>query len=165
MPNGNNDRVCAYLRSRSIAPEVIQDFVDAGLLYEDAEYHNCVFVGRDSTMNPVFATKRGTAGIPFRCDVAGSNKRIGFRLPCDSSVDRVWVFEAPIDLMSFCTLHQDLASNAVALCGLYEGPLNTYLRESPSIRYILLCLDADAPGQGRRNAWKINISSKGTRLL
>ena len=49
--------------------------------------------------------------------------------------------------MSFCTLHRDMTRNAVALCGVYEGPLDTYLRENPQIKYIFLCLDADAPGK------------------
>ena len=32
----------------------------AGLLYEEAERHNCVFVGRNSGGKPVYAAKRGT---------------------------------------------------------------------------------------------------------
>ena len=57
------------------------------------------------------------------------------------------MFEAPIDLMSYLTLHRKVTSNAVALCGLYEGALDTYLRDNPAIRQIALCLDADGPGQ------------------
>ena len=56
------------------------------------------------------------------------------------------VFEAPIDLMSYLTLHRD-TTNAVALCGLYDGALQTYLQAHPEIRRIALCLDADEPGQ------------------
>lgn len=59
----------------------------------------------------------------------------------------VLAFEAPIDLMSYCTLHRQVTSNAVALCGLREGALDTYLRENPQLRHIVLCLDADEPGQ------------------
>ena len=55
-------------------------------------------------------------------------------------------FEAPIDLMSYLTLHRD-TTNAVALCGLYDGALQTYLQAHPEIRRIALCLDADEPGQ------------------
>ena len=40
---------------------MIQRFIDAGLLYEDAQYHSCVFVGRDGSGQPRFASKRGTA--------------------------------------------------------------------------------------------------------
>ena len=48
LPPANVDhrRVFAYLRKRGIAPQVIRGFVEAGLLYEDAQHHNCVFVGR-----------------------------------------------------------------------------------------------------------------------
>lgn len=145
-PNGDNRRVIDYLHGRGIEPSVIDSFIDAGLLYEDREHHNCIFVGRDGTGKPVFAAKRGTWGT-FRGDMAGSDKHIAFRLPCDPTQDDVHVFEAPIDLMSWFTLHERPMSNAIALCGLYEGPLDTYLQENPGIRYIFLCLDADSPGK------------------
>ena len=144
-PNGDNRRVIDYLHGRGIDPCVIDSFIDAGLLYEDREHHNCIFVGRDGTGKPVFAAKRGTWGT-FRGDTAGSNKRVAFRLPCDPARDDVRVFEAPIDLMSFFTLYHDVTGNAVALCGLWDGPLETYLNENPHIRRIVLCLDADGPG-------------------
>lgn len=152
LPPANEDqrRVTAYLRKRGIAPPVIRGFVEAGLLYEEAGHHNCVFVGRNRENAPVFAAQRGTYdkdGASFRAGVPGSDKDIGFYLPADSGVDRVHVFEAPIDLMSFCTLHRDVTRNAVALCGVYEGPLDTYLRDNPQIKYIFLCLDADDPGR------------------
>ncbi|MEY8387863.1 DUF3991 domain-containing protein [Oscillospiraceae bacterium 38-13] len=50
----------AYLRKRGIASQVIQRFLDAGLLYEDAPYHNCVFVGRDGSGQAVFFTDAET---------------------------------------------------------------------------------------------------------
>ena len=140
----------AYLRKRGIAPQVIRGFVEAGLLYEDAQHHNCVFVGRDQSGAPVFANQRGTYdwnGSSFKGDVPGSNKDIAFRLYCSKKHDAVLVFEAPIDLMSFCTLHRKVTSNAVALCGLYEGGLRTYLRDNPHIRRIILCLDNDERGR------------------
>lgn len=152
LPPANVDhrRVFAYLRKRGIAPQVIRGFVEAGLLYEDAQHHNCVFVGRDQSGAPVFANQRGTYdwnGSSFKGDVPGSNKDIAFRLHCSKKHDAVLVFEAPIDLMSFCTLHRKVTSNAVALCGLYEGGLRTYLRDNPHIRRIILCLDNDEHGR------------------
>ena len=151
LPPANPDqrRVSAYLRKRGIASQVIQRFLDAGLLYEDAPYHNCVFVGRDGSGQPRFASKRGTCdlgGSSFKRDVLGSDKKIGFRLPCGPEIEEVTVFEAPIDLMSFCTLCPEVHSNAVALCGLYSGPLDTYLRDHPHLKSIKLLLDHDEPG-------------------
>ena len=120
----------AYLKKRGIAPTIIRGFVDAGLLYEETERHNCVFVGKDAKNKPVFAAKRGTYdlnGASFRAGVPGSDKETGFRLPCDSGIDRVHVFEAPIALLSCCTLPRDIPRTAVALCGLYAGPLDLAL--------------------------------------
>lgn len=152
LPSAAPDQrhVFAYLRKRGIAPQVIQSFIQAGLLYEDADHHNCVFVGRNGGGQPVFASKRGTydrSGPGFKGDVTGSDKNTAFRLPCRPELNAVLVFEAPIDLMSYCTLHRQVTSNAVALCGLHEGALDTYLRENPQLRHIVLCLDADEPGQ------------------
>ena len=48
--------------------------------------------------------------------------------------------------MSYLTLHRD-TTNAVSLCGLYDGALQTYLQAHPEIRRIALCLDADEPGE------------------
>lgn len=163
-PNPDQRRVFAYLRKRGIASQVIQGFIQAGLLYEDAEHHNCVFVGRDGAGIPVFASKRGTYdlnGSGFKGGVPGSDKEVAFRLPGDPDNDTVLVFEAPIDLMSYCTLRRDVTRNAVALNCLYDGPLNTYLRENPNIRRIILCLDADGPGRQAAQRMKDAYEAKG----
>ena len=154
----------AYLQKRGIAPQVIRGFIESGLLYEDSLHHNCVFVGRDGNGKPVFASKRGTydlGGSSFKRDAPGSDKSVAFRLPCDPALDWVAVFEAPIDLMSFCTLHRQVRGNAVALCGLYQGPLDTYLRENPHLKRIVLCLDADGPGQEATEKFRAEYGQKG----
>ncbi len=164
IAHADQRRVFAYLQKRGIAPQVIRGFIEAGLLYEDSLHHNCVFVGRDSSGKPVFASKRGTCdlnGPGFKGDAAGSDKNVAFRLPCDPALDHVAVFEAPVDLMSFCTLHRQVRSNAIALCGLYQGPLDTYLRENPHLKRIILCLDADAPGREAAEKLQAEYEQKG----
>ena len=154
----------AYLQKRGISAQVIRGFIDSGLLYEDSLHHNCVFVGREASGRPVFASKRGTYdlnGSGFKGDAVGSDKNVAFRLPCDPALDWVAVFEAPIDLMSFCTLHRQVRSNAVALCGLYQGPLDTYLRENPHLKRIVLCLDADGPGREATEKFQAEYAEKG----
>ena len=147
--NADDRRVFAYLRKRGIAAQVIRQFLNAGLLYEDAVHHNCVFVGKNSAGQAKYAGLRGTYDLDspgFKGDAPGSDKSTGFSLPHDPRSDLVRVFEAPIDLMSYLTLHRDMV-NAVALCGLYDGALQTYLQAHPEIRRIALYLDADEPGQ------------------
>ena len=108
-----------------------------------------MFVGKNSAGQAKYAGLRGTYdldGPGFKGDAPGSDKSTGFSLLHDPRSDLVLVFEAPIDLMSYLTRHRD-ATNAVALCGLYDGALQTYLQAHPEIRRIALCLDADEPGQ------------------
>ncbi len=163
-PNPDNRRVTAYLQKRGIAPQTIRDFISAGLLYEDAQHHNCVFVGKNGGGKPVFAALRGTYdqnGAAFRGGVPGSDKNTGFCLPCSLEQLRVFVFEAPIDLMSYCTLHRNVRENAVALCCLYDGPLDTYLRENPHLKQIDLCLDADGPGHTAAEQMRLKYVQRG----
>ena len=165
LPPRNTDdrRVFAYLHKRGIAPQVIRQFMNSGLLYEDAEHHNCVFVGKNSAGQAKYAGLRGTYardGKGFRGDVTGSDKNVGFAIPHDPTSNQVRVFEAPIDLMSYLSLHRELI-NAVALCGLYDGALETYLKDNPHIKRITLCLDSAAPGRAAAQQLKDKYSARG----
>ena len=55
--NVEHRHVFAYLRKRGVAPQVIHAFLSSGLLYEEAQHHNCVFVGRDASGKPRFASQ------------------------------------------------------------------------------------------------------------
>ena len=91
--------------------------MNSGLLYEDAEHHNCVFVGKDHAGQAKYAGLRGTYdrdGKGFRGDVTGSDKNVGFAIPHDPTSNQVRVFEAPIDLMSYLSLHRELINNRAA---------------------------------------------------
>ncbi len=73
--NADDRRVFAYLRKRGIAAQVIRQFMNSGLLYEDAVHHNCVFVGRDDTGQPDMqdcAAPMTVTGKGFAEDVSGS---------------------------------------------------------------------------------------------
>lgn len=149
-PNSDNRRVFAYLRKRGISPRVINEFIGSGLLYEEAAHHNCVFVGRDTHGKAVFASMRGTcdlSGVSFKGGVPGSDKDVGFRLPYSGNSDTAYVFEAPVDLMSHLTLNHRSSENAVALCCLYDGPLERFLSDYPQLKSIVFCLDNDRWGR------------------
>ena len=161
-PHSGNGNVCAYLRGRGIAPGVIDSFIGAGLLYEDAEYHDCVFVGRDRAGKPVFAARRSTWGC-FKGDAAGSDKRIAFRFLHDPALNDVHIFESPIDMMSWFTLYGP--ANAVALCGLHDAPLATYLHDHPHIGWVVLCLDADAPGREAAGRLAAKYGERGFEIV
>mgnify|MGYP000110997356 CR=1 FL=1 len=65
--------------------------------------------------------------------------------------------------MSYLTLHRDMV-NAVALCGLYDGALRTYLQAHPEIRRIALYLDADELGRKPLGNYRKSINYRGMPL-
>ena len=119
-PHTDMRRVYAYLmKQRHISRGVISHFARAGLLYEDTQYHNCVFVGTDEQGVPQHAHKRSTnsQGKSFKVNVEGSRPQYSFHHVGQDGL--LYVFEAPIDLLSFLTLYPDRwqEHSYVALCG------------------------------------------------
>ena len=120
-----------------------------GLIYERKHYHNVVFRGKDKDGTTRFASMRGVfdkEGKPFKCDVAGNDKRFGFNVVMEDSTV-LNVFEAAIDLMSYTDLFCDFESNKLALGMLADAPLETFLKEHEQITTIRFCLDGDMHGR------------------
>ncbi|MCO7107901.1 DUF3991 domain-containing protein [Gemmiger formicilis] len=67
-PAENCDRITRYLLGRGISNAVIQYCIERKILYESAEYHNCVFLGKDPQGVPKYAALRGIYdyGKPFK---------------------------------------------------------------------------------------------------
>lgn len=147
---GSNACLYRYLeQERGISREVIDFFVEAGLLYEAKQYHNMIFVGTDVMGTPRFASMRGVFdknGRGFKCDVAGNDKRYGFNVVREES-RRIVVVEAAIDLMSYMTIYPVQKDNMVALGMLADAPLQTFLKEHQDIREIAFGLDNDSHGR------------------
>ena len=147
--NDNMRRTFAYLiKQRHIDPDVISTFAKDHVLYEDKPYHNAVFVGRDENGMARHAHKRSTNsyGRTFRMNIEGSDPRYSFHhIGRDGSL---FVFEAPIDLMSFATMFpydwQD--HSYVACCGTSFQPVGWMLGQA-QINSVFLCLDNDKAGQ------------------
>ena len=149
-PNTDNNLLYSYLcNDRGLSREVVDYFVEKGLIYESSRYHNIVFKGNDKNGVTRFASMRGVfdkQGKAFKCDVAGNDKRYGFNVSNDSSY-RLVVFEAAIDLMSYVDILSDHDSNMLALGMLSDAPLVTFLEEHPQVTSIRFCLDSDKPGR------------------
>ena len=147
--NTNMHRVYAYLiKQRFIAPEVITHFAKQHTLYEDKEHHNAVFVGVDENGVPRQAHKRSTNsyGNSFRITCEGSDTRYSFAHFGESK--RLYVFEAPIDMMSFLTLYpKDWQKHScIAMNGVYENAVLTALKSHSNLSEIVLCVDNDEGG-------------------
>ena len=77
LPPRNKDcnRVIQYLFGRGIDYQLIQECIADGTLYESADYHNAVFIGKDESGTPKYVALRGTLGSTFKQDASGSDKR------------------------------------------------------------------------------------------
>lgn len=142
----NSNAVRKYLTEvRRIDEDVTDFFLSGGDVYEDAAHHNAMFVGRDETGIPRYAHSKGTTGS-FRADVKGSDKSIPFCYRGEG--DRLFVFEAPVDLLSFlCLYKKDWQKQSyLSLGGVSEKALMTFLSDHPIIKTVFLCLDSDEAG-------------------
>lgn len=147
--NENMHRVFAYLiKQRFIKPEIISYFAKQHTLYEDKQHHNAVFVGLDENGVPRQASKRSTNsyGNSFRITCQGSDTRYSFAHFGESK--RLYVFEAPIDMMSFLTLYpQEWQKNScIAMNGVYENAVLTALKNHSNLSEVILCVDNDEGG-------------------
>ena len=159
LPNAHTDmrRVYAYLlQRRLIDREVLSAFARAGLIYESCEkskdgmkeYHNAVFVGKDEHGIARHAHKRSlnSGGNSLRINVEGCDPRYSFHYVGTS--DRLYAFEAPIDLLSFVSLYPKnwQEHSYVALCGTSRHALLWMLERNEKLNKIILCMDHDETG-------------------
>ena len=165
LPPKNKDcnRVIQYLFGRGIDYQLIQECISDGTLYESADYHNAVFIGKDESGTPKYAALRSTLGSTFKQDASGSDKRYSFRLLAREPTDTVHLFEAAIDLLSYATYlkceGKDYKSESLlSLSGVYQPKkemkdskipiaLITFLSANPQIKTIVLHLDNDKVGR------------------
>ena len=148
--NDNMRRVYAYLlKERKLDREVVAHFAREGTIYEDAEHHNCVFVGRDEAGIPRHAHLRSanSFGQTFRINVEGCDPRYSFHhLGSDGNL---LVFEAPIDLLSYISLNPQgwEEHSYVACCGTSFQPVQKMLERIGEPEMVYLCLDNDEAGR------------------
>ena len=142
-----NETVIKYLTEmRRLEKDLVEEWIAGGNIYEEKKHYNVVFVGRDADGIPRYAHCRGTGGIKYRGDVAGSDKSYGF---CHRGEDnQLFVFEAAIDLLSFIQLFpKDWKKRSyLSLGGVSSVALMTFLSERPQITSVFLCLDNDHAG-------------------
>ena len=145
--NVTNANILNYLtQERKLSPSLVNFFIAAGDIYEDAAHHNVVFVGRDADGHPHYASSRGIRE-KFRQDAAGAEKAFGF---AHRGTDKqLLVFEAPIDLLSFIELFPKnwQQHNYLSLGGVSGKALRQFLSERPDVERVFLCLDADKAGE------------------
>ena len=148
-PNSDMHRVYAYLiKQRFISTDIITYFAKQHTLYEDKNHHNAVFVGLNENGEPKQAHKRSTnsIGSTFRITCSGSDTHYSFAHFGED--ERLYVFEVPIDMLSFLTLYPNdwQKHSYIAMNGVYENAVLTALKNHSNLSEVILCVDNDEGG-------------------
>lgn len=147
--------VIAYLnKTRKIDMEYIQRALDEKKIYQSIK-KSVVYKMYDENNNLVGASWESTSTIGTykgqKGMVKGSQKTYPFEFT--GTGQKLFVFESPIDMMSYQTLLKntgkgDIAKeeNFIANFGLSDTPLENYLKTNPNIKQIYFCYDNDING-------------------
>ena len=151
LPERNADMRIVYgylIHERLIDRQVLNRFVKDGLIYEDAKYHNAVFIGKNCEGVPVHAQRRATsAKSDFKGNLDSSIAEYSFHFTGTS--EYLFVFEAPIDMLAYISMHKQGWENHsyVALCSTADRAALQMLKDNPQLKTVYLCLDNDNAGQ------------------
>ena len=167
--NDNMRRVYAYLlNKRGLDRDVLYAFAHAGMVYESADYHNAIFVGFDGNGKAVHAHKRGTGSeSSYKGNVPSSIPEFSFHW--NGKSDKLHLFEAPIDMLSFISMNKDgwRDHSYAACCGVVDRVLFQMLSDNPNIKTVCLCLDNDEAGHkaNKRISDKLFMQGIQTEIL
>ena len=147
--NDTMKRVYAYLmQKRHVSRDILSFFARKGTLYESVGHHNAVFAGVDKEGNIRHIHEKGTCsdGRSFRLNGEGSDASYGFGHAGPGNW--LYVFEAPIDLLSFLTLYPEnwQENSYIVLNGVSEHAMLQMLKDYPNLDTVVLCLDHDPAG-------------------
>ena len=144
----NMHRTFAYLiKTRKIDADIVQHFVNEKKIFETEEYHNVAFCGYDEKGEMKQMHLRSTLpGNRFFMDIDGSDKQYYFRHI--GTNNDVYVFEAPIDMLSYITMNKEnwQESSYVCLGGVAIDALKNVLSTNEQISKVYMCVDRDDAG-------------------
>lgn len=165
MPEKSNSgykNIYAYfINTRSISPETVREFANKGLIYPTISQGVSKTTGKEyKKLNAVFLHKN-EKGEPCGADIQGIDQNPDYRFKgCTArdesdrgfvydkgspeKIDTVYLFEAPIDLMSFVELHPEIENaKFVALSGLKPSTAEPYINSDLKV---VSCVDNDVAG-------------------
>ena len=63
--------------------------------------------------------------------------------------DRLYIFEAPIDMLSYISMHKENWEDHsyAACCGVGDKVLDQMLKDNPNVKRVYICLDNDEKGR------------------
>lgn len=141
--DGPFSRVWAYLtQKRKFPAECVEDLFERGLLYQDSEYGNAVFLSSYCA----YAEVVGTTDIKFRRTAKDSDPD-GYWLYDDYNSDTVYVCESAIDAVSLMLLMEEYNPSVRAAYASISGLKDKAIeRLKTKYKKVILAVDNDESG-------------------
>lgn len=147
----NMKHIYAYLnKTRKIDYAIVQEFVDKKLIAEDIN-RNLIFktFDKEDKEKLIALSKKGTSVKPYQF-ISPHSENVGFRFATSDTVKTLYVYEAPIDLMSHYEMNKEklIKDNAllVAMTGLKSNAVLNNIKEYDPEK-IIFCVDNDTAGK------------------
>lgn len=164
----NYRRLFAYLaKTRRIDSSIIQDLINEGMLYQEKEHNNCIFLGRNKDGEIKYCLKIGTTTYKkYKGEIKGSDKAYNVELCSSPESTKVYVYESIIDAMSHASMIKIQGCNykehnRVSLGGVADVKLEQFLKDNPNVKIIVSCLDNDEAGNKATSQIKEKYTPKG----
>lgn len=182
LPKKSDDytKVKSYLISRGISKNIIQECIDNGILYQENDTGNTVFLGLDEENIPKYAFIRGSNSSKFMHEASGSDKNYSFKIVGKERRNIVHLFESAIDLLSYATI-QELNNNdwyeetLLSLAGVYRTnsvidsklprALLHYINTSKDVSELILHFDNDKIGRGATELLKTKLKNTTIKII
>lgn len=165
----NNNIIIEYLvHKRKINEKILYYYIETGLIFQEIGYNNCVFVSKDENNNIKGAFIRGTSST-FKMMKKNSKKKYPFVKK--GELKRIYVFESPIDLLSYETLaflsaNRIMYETLISLNGLTIEALDFYVEHNQKeVKEIVLCIDNDIPADNFANIITNRFDKFGIKVI
>lgn len=148
-----DEQITNYLLSRGIASRIIQQEIESqrikGVMYNN--HVNVAFICYD-ILQPIIKgiILRGIHS-PFKGIYKGSQGNIGYSIIPKQSFRCLYIFEAPIDLLSYISLYQyDPSAAYVAMGGVKPSVIENFTKNF-DVKVMVCCTDNDEAGHNFYN--------------
>lgn len=172
LPNKSDscNQIKAYLMSRGIDEEILDQLIAQGLIYEAKAKGSCIFIGLDDKGVPRAAAYRACCDERIMGEAAGSDKSWPFRIECKGS-KALHLFESAIDLLSYATLKKieglswndehlvSLGGVNVSHNGRIPVAIKRFLCKNKEITDIWIHFDSDGPGRSAAKSLQKTMKS------
>lgn len=147
--DGTYGRMYAYLiQKRGLSKKTVDEFAYKKLVSQDSK-GNINFKFKDED-GKIHYSKRGTTDKPFMYIDWEADIR-GFRFTKNknpANVERLAIYEAPIDLMSYIDLYSSNIKTAyAAMNGVKYQSLLRNMQDYPNLKELCICVDNDDAGK------------------